>query len=114
MGAYRILKPGGKVGAWQWMLQPHFDYGNETQMEWKRGMEYGGGLRNLNKPAERAKEFEIAGFKDLGMGIGGPMRRMVERIGCTVTGVTICKHQIERAHALTPPEIEDKVTYIQS
>jgi len=61
--AYRILKPGGKVGAWQWMLQPHFDYGNETQMEWKRGMEYGGGLRNLNKPAERAKEFEIAGFK---------------------------------------------------
>jgi len=61
--AFRILKPGGTVGAWQWMLQPAFDYENATQLEWKRGMEYGGGLRNLNKPSERIEEFKMAGFK---------------------------------------------------
>jgi len=61
--AYKLLKPGGVVGAWQWMLTPAFNYSNATHMELKRGMEYGGGLRNLNKPDERIVEFKKAGFE---------------------------------------------------
>jgi len=62
--AYRLLKPGGVVGAWQWMLKPGFDYKNTHHMELKRGMEYGGGLRNLNLPEERKDEFRLAGFTE--------------------------------------------------
>jgi len=61
--AARIVKPGGVVGAWQWMLTPAFDYSNPDHMELKRGMEYGGGLRNLNKPSERLVEFNKAGLE---------------------------------------------------
>lgn len=60
--AYRLLKPGGTVGAWQWMLKDTFDCNNEEHMELKRGMEYGGGLSNLNKPHERIEEFKLAGL----------------------------------------------------
>ena len=49
--ARKLLKPGGLVGAWQWMLTPAFNYSDPKHVELKRGMEYGGGLRNLNKPA---------------------------------------------------------------
>lgn len=61
--AAKIVKPGGIVGAWQWMLTPDFDYSNEHHLELKRGMEYGGGLRNLNKPVERLEEFKKAGLE---------------------------------------------------
>merc|ERR1711998_564888 len=50
--AKRIVKPGHLVGAWQWMLKPAFNYSDPYHMDLKRGMEYGGGLRNLNKPHE--------------------------------------------------------------
>lgn len=79
--AFRILKPGGTVGAWQWMLQPHFDYENATQMEWKRGMEYGGGLRNLNTPKERAVEFKKAGFDVIEESVD--MQDIAEKLGWT-------------------------------
>lgn len=48
--AANIVKPGGIVAAWQWMLKPAFNYSNPRHLELKRGMEYGGGLRNLVKP----------------------------------------------------------------
>eukprot|EP00940_MAST-03C_sp_MAST-3C-sp2_P001793 g1793.t1 len=48
--AANIVKPGGIVAAWQWMLKPAFNYSNPRHLELKRGMEYGGGLRNLIKP----------------------------------------------------------------
>ena len=48
--AAKIVKPGGIVGAWQWMLKPAFNFSNPRHLELKRGMEYGGGLRNLIKP----------------------------------------------------------------
>jgi len=60
--AFRIVKPGGTVAGWQWMLKDDFDYENDEHMELKRGMEYGGGLSNLNKPHERIEEFERAGL----------------------------------------------------
>jgi sterol 24-C-methyltransferase len=70
--ALRIVKPGGIVAAWQWMLRPQFNYSDSYHMELKRGMEYGGGLRNLNKPEERHVEYERAGLEvlrswDMGM-----------------------------------------------
>ncbi|KAJ8602157.1 hypothetical protein CTAYLR_003509 [Chrysophaeum taylorii] len=58
-----LLKPGGLVGAWQWMLTPKFNYSDPVHVELKRGMEYGGGLRNLNKPEERIREMERAGLE---------------------------------------------------
>lgn len=63
--AAKIVKPGGIVAGWQWMLRPEFDYENPKHMELKRGMEYGGGLRNLNKPHERAEEYKRAGLEVL-------------------------------------------------
>ncbi|KAK3266281.1 hypothetical protein CYMTET_25082 [Cymbomonas tetramitiformis] len=64
--ARRIVKPGGIVAGWQWMLRPEFNYSDPYHMELKRGMEYGGGLRNLNKPSERHLEYEAAGLEVLG------------------------------------------------
>lgn len=61
--ALRIVKPGGIVAGWQWMLRPSFNYSDPYHMELKRGMEYGGGLRNLNKPAERHEEYRKAGLE---------------------------------------------------
>lgn len=58
-----LLKEDGLVGAWQWMLTPAFNYSDPVHIELKRGMEYGGGLRNLNKPEERIKEMEQAGLE---------------------------------------------------
>lgn len=63
--AAKIVKPGGIVAGWQWMLKPAFDYNNPRHMELKRGMEYGGGLRNLNKPEERHEEYRRAGLEVL-------------------------------------------------
>ena len=63
--ALKIVKPGGTVAAWQWMLKPAFNYSDPKHLELKRGMEYGGGLRNLNKPEERHVEFERAGLEVL-------------------------------------------------
>eukprot|EP00238_Polyblepharides_amylifera_P009736 CAMPEP_0196580096 /NCGR_PEP_ID=MMETSP1081-20130531/26960_1 /TAXON_ID=36882 /ORGANISM="Pyramimonas amylifera, Strain CCMP720" /LENGTH=351 /DNA_ID=CAMNT_0041899881 /DNA_START=155 /DNA_END=1210 /DNA_ORIENTATION=+ len=70
--ARRVVKPGGIVAGWQWMLRPSFNYSDPYHMELKRGMEYGGGLRNLNKPAERHVEYQKAGLEvleswDMGM-----------------------------------------------
>ena len=31
---------------------------------------------------------------DLGMGIGGPLRRLVEFTGADITGVTSCAYQV--------------------
>jgi sterol 24-C-methyltransferase len=63
--ARRIVKPGNLVGAWQWMLKPAFNYSDSMHMDLKRGMEYGGGLRNLNKPDARIKEWNDAGLEVL-------------------------------------------------
>jgi len=63
--AKRIVKPGHLVGAWQWMLKPAFNYSDPYHMDLKRGMEYGGGLRNLNKPHERLAEWNKAGLEVL-------------------------------------------------
>jgi sterol 24-C-methyltransferase len=63
--AAKIVKPGGIVAGWQWMLKPAFDYENERHLDLKRGMEYGGGLRNLNKPHMRHEEYARAGLEVL-------------------------------------------------
>jgi sterol 24-C-methyltransferase len=63
--ARKIVKPGHLVGAWQWTLKPAFNYSDPYHMDLKRGMEYGGGLRNLNKPHERHKEWNDAGLEIL-------------------------------------------------
>ena len=63
--AAKIVKPGGIVAGWQWMLKPAFDYDNPRHMDLKRGMEYGGGLRNLNKPDARHEEYKRAGLEVL-------------------------------------------------
>merc|ERR1719187_856815 len=51
---------------------------------------------------------------DLGMGIGGPMRRIVEFFGAYVSGCTICKYQVDRANTITskmPKFFEDHTEY---
>jgi len=63
--AAKIVKPGGIVAGWQWMLKPAFDYDNPRHMDLKRAMEYGGGLRNLNKPEARHEEYKRAGLEIL-------------------------------------------------
>lgn len=63
--ARKIVKPGHLVGAWQWMLTPAFNYSDAYHMDLKRGMEYGGGLRNLNKPDARHVEWNKAGLEVL-------------------------------------------------
>mmetsp|Transcript_17285 Transcript_17285/g.19329 ORF Transcript_17285/g.19329 Transcript_17285/m.19329 type:complete len:410 (+) Transcript_17285:30-1259(+) len=63
--AKKIVKPGHLVGGWQWMLKPSFNYSDSVHMDLKRGMEYGGGLRNLNKPEARHKEWNDAGMEVL-------------------------------------------------
>jgi SAM-dependent methyltransferase len=60
-----IVKPGHLIGAWQWMLKPAFNYSDPFHLDLKRGMEYGGGLRNLNKPDGRHKEWNDAGLEVL-------------------------------------------------
>ena len=60
------------------------------------------------------KDMKVA---DLGMGIGGPMRRVIEFTGASVTGVTICQHQINRAKEITknewPEYVQEKAKYVR-
>merc|ERR1740133_759054 len=58
--------------------------------------------------AEVEKHFaQLVGAKpgarvaDLGMGIGGPMRRLVEFTGAHISGITICQYQVNRAKKIT-------------
>ena len=72
----------------------------------KRSMAYW--EQNFVLTAGIQRDMKVA---DLGMGIGGPMRRVVEFTGANMTGVTICQHQVNRANQITstlPEYIQDR------
>ena len=76
----------------------------------KRSMAYW--EQNFVLTAGIQRDMKVA---DLGMGIGGPMRRVVEFTGANMTGVTICQHQVNRANQITselPPYIQDRTEYL--
>ena len=76
----------------------------------KRSMAYW--EQNFVLTAGVQRDMKVA---DLGMGIGGPMRRVVEFTGANMTGVTICQHQVNRANQITselPPYIQDRTEYL--
>ena len=62
--AAKIVKPGGIVAGWQWMLKPAFDYDNPRHMDLKRGMEYGGGS-DREQARRRHEEHKGAGLEAL-------------------------------------------------
>ena len=76
----------------------------------KRSMAYW--EQNFVLTAGIQRDMKVA---DLGMGIGGPMRRVVEFTGANMTGVTICQHQVNRANQITstlPEYIQDRTEYL--
>ena len=101
--AAKIVKPGGIVAGWQWMLRPEFDYDNERHMDLKRGMEYGGGLRNLNKPDARIKEYERAGLEVLDcVETKSSTRLQCERIRTIWTRLFRCASRARRERSIRP------------
>lgn len=51
---------------------------------------------------------------DVGCGVGGPAREICKFIGCTIVGITINPHQVERAVELTlAAGLSDKITFVQ-
>jgi sterol 24-C-methyltransferase len=62
---FRVLKPGGKLGVYEWCLTERYDGRNPEHVKIKRDIEEGNGLPDIWTIAETHTCFEQAGFKVL-------------------------------------------------
>lgn len=61
--AFRVLKKGGYMATYDWVMTPKFDPKNDEHLRIKRGIEHGDGLPDLITPEEILKDAEAAGFE---------------------------------------------------
>ena len=61
--AFRVLKRGGLLGTYDWVMTPNYDPKNEEHLRIKRGIEHGDGLPDLITPEEILKDAVEAGFE---------------------------------------------------
>ena len=70
--AYRVLKPGGMFGTYEFGLSDMYDDDNATHRELRNKIELGNGIPHLNTPKECLDALDNVGFelvyhKDLGI-----------------------------------------------
>lgn len=59
---FRVLKPGGKFGVYEWVMTDTYDNDNLHHREARLGIEQGNGIANMVKASEALRSIEAAGF----------------------------------------------------
>lgn len=62
---FRLLKPGGLIGVYEWCLTEEYDRANQEHVAIKRSIEEGNGLPDISSIPETRRCFEKAGFQVL-------------------------------------------------
>lgn len=59
---YRVLKPGGRFGVYEWVMTDRFDESNPEHRAIRLGIERGNGIVNMRTSAEAIEAIQAAGF----------------------------------------------------
>ncbi|TQS31776.1 hypothetical protein Golomagni_07933, partial [Golovinomyces magnicellulatus] len=59
---YRVLKPGGVFGVYEWLMTDDYDNDNIRHREIRLGIEQGDGISNMVKVSEGLDAMKAAGF----------------------------------------------------
>ncbi|KAH7358675.1 sterol 24-C-methyltransferase [Plectosphaerella cucumerina] len=62
---YRVLKPGGVFGVYEWLMTENYDNDNLEHREIRLGIEVGDGISNMCKISDAQAAMKAAGFKML-------------------------------------------------
>jgi sterol 24-C-methyltransferase len=60
---YRVLKPGGVFGVYEWFMTDNYDNSNEHHREIRLGIEQGDGIANMVRVSEGITAIKAAGFE---------------------------------------------------
>ena len=60
---FRVLKPGGVFGVYEWVMTDAYDNDNARHREIRRAIEQGDGISNMEKTEVALKAIEAAGFQ---------------------------------------------------
>lgn len=60
---YRVLKPGGVFGVYEWLMTDKYDNTNEHHREIRLGIEQGDGISNMVRISEGIAAIKSAGFE---------------------------------------------------
>lgn len=60
---YRVLKPGGVFGVYEWLMTDNYDNDNPRHREIRLGIEQGNGISNMVKVSEGLAAIRAAGFE---------------------------------------------------
>ena len=60
---FRVLKPGGVFGVYEWLMTENYDNGNAEHREIRLGIEQGDGISNMVKIHEALTAIKAAGFE---------------------------------------------------
>ncbi|KAI9882018.1 MAG: Delta(24)-sterol C-methyltransferase [Watsoniomyces obsoletus] len=60
---YRVLKPGGVVGIFEWVMTAKYDNNNPRHREIRLGIEQGNGISNMVKISDAIEAMDAAGFE---------------------------------------------------
>ena len=60
---YRVLKPGGVFGVYEWLMTEEYDNENARHREIRLGIEQGDGISNMVKISEALRAMKAAGFE---------------------------------------------------
>ena len=60
---FRVLKPGGVFGVYEWLMTDNYDNDNPRHREIRLGIEQGDGISNMVKVSEGLAAVEAAGFE---------------------------------------------------
>ena len=59
---YRVLKPGGVFGVYEWFMTDRYDNDNPQHREIRHGIEQGDGISNMVRVSEGLEAIKAAGF----------------------------------------------------
>jgi sterol 24-C-methyltransferase len=60
---FRVLKPGGVFGVYEWLMTDKYDNTNEHHREIRLGIEQGNGISNMVRISEGIAAIKAAGFE---------------------------------------------------
>jgi len=60
---FRILKPGGNYGSYEWVVTEKYDPNNPDHVRVKKGIEVGNGVPDLQRPKDILEAMKTAGFE---------------------------------------------------
>ncbi|TPX11357.1 uncharacterized protein E0L32_001175 [Thyridium curvatum] len=60
---FRVLKPGGTFGVYEWLMTDNYDNDNVRHREIRLGIEHGNGISNMCKISEGVAAMENVGFE---------------------------------------------------